>query len=320
MKAIRVYEFGAPEVMVLEEVQNLVPGKGQLLVRVKAAGINPVDTYIRSGVYAKLPSLPYTPGHDAAGTVEAIGEGICGFGIGDRVYVSGSISGTYAEESLCPASQVHPLPESVSFCQGAALGVPYGVAYRALFMRATAQPGETVLVHGATGGVGLAAIQLAKNAGMVVFGTGGTKEGRELVLQQGAAHALDHGSPDHLAEVLELTQGRGVDVILEMLANQNLGNDLKALAPSGRVVVIGSRGTVEIDPRDTMGREAAILGVLLFNASERELRTIHAALGAGLRNGTISPFIGVEFPLEDAPRAHIKVMEPRTYGKAILVK
>ncbi|AFM25688.1 NADPH:quinone reductase [Desulfomonile tiedjei] len=319
MKAIRVHEFGGPEVMRLEEVTDLTPGPDQLLIRIKAVGVNPVDTYVRSGQYANLSPLPYTPGTDAAGIIESIGKEVPRFAVGDRVYVAGTVTGAYAEQALCLKSQVHMLPEGVSYSQGAAIGIPYGIAYRALFNRAVAKPGEIVLVHGATGGVGLAALQLARNAGMIVIGTGGSDEGRQLVLQHGAHHVIDHHAADHFKHIMDITEGRGVDVILEMLANVNLGNDLKVLSRGGRVVVIGSRGTVEIDPRDAMSRDAAILGVLIFNASDQELTSIHAALGAGLRNNTIRPFIGAEIPLAEAPRAHEKVMESRTYGKVVLV-
>ncbi len=318
MKAIRVHEFGGPEVMRLEEIPDLKPGAGQLLVRVKAAGVNPVDVYIRSGQYSRLLPLPYTPGTDAAGIVESIGEDVPCFAVGDRVYIAGTQTGAYAEMALCSKSEAHILPEDVSYSQGAAIGIPYGVAYRALFNRAAAKPGEIVLVHGATGGVGLAAVQLARNAGMMVIGTGGTEEGRELALKQGAHHVIDHHAADHINQIMEATEGRGVDVVIEMLANVNLGNDLKLLSKDGRVVVVGSRGTVEIDPRDVMSRDAAVLGVLIFNASDNELASIHAALGAGLKNGTVRPFIGSEIPLAEVPRAHIKVMESGTYGKVVL--
>ncbi len=317
MQAIRVHGFGGPEVMGLEEAPDLEPGPGQVVVRVKAIGVNPVDTYIRAGSYGALP-LPYTPGHDAAGEVEAIGPGVTRVAVGQRVYTAGTLSGAYAQKTLCEESQVHPLPLRVSFAQGAALGIPYGIAYRALFQRARVLPGETLLVHGASGGVGTAAVQLARAAGLTVIGTGGTPRGRELVAQQGAHQVLDHHSPAYLEEVLRLTQGRGVEVILEMLANVNLGKDLKVLAPGGRVVVIGSRGPVEIDPRDAMSREAAILGALLFMATPREYAGIHAALAAGLENGALRPVIGRELPLADAPRAHQKVMESGAYGKIIL--
>lgn len=319
MKAIRVNEFGGPEVMRLEEVPSLQPGAGQVVVSVNAAGVNPVDTYIRSGQYAKRPALPYTPGMDAAGIVESVGEGVKRVSVGDRVYIAGTISGAYAEQTLCTASQVHPLPEHVTFQQGAALGVPYGIAYRALFNRASAKPGETVLVHGATGGVGIAAVQLARAAGLIVIGSGGTEQGMDLALRQGAHYVVNHRDVNHLELVRDLNDGRGVDVIIELLANVNLGNDLKFLDMGGRVVVIGSRGTVEIDPRDAMSRDASILGIVLFNASEPELASIHSALVAGMENRTVQPVVGQEIPLADAPRAHNAVMDSHTFGKIVLM-
>ncbi len=318
MQTIRIHEFGGPEVMRPEELPDLEPGPGQVVVRVKAVGVNPVDTYIRAGMYP-APPFPFTPGFDAAGEVAAIGPGVQRVAVGQKVYTAFTLSGAYAQQTLCEEAQVHPLPLGISYAQGASLGVPYGIAYRALFQRARALPGETVLIHGASGGVGTAAIQLARAAGLTVIGTGGTPRGRELVSQQGAHQVLDHHAPAYLEEVLKLTQGRGVEVILEMLANVNLGKDLKVLAPKGRVVVIGSRGPVEIDPRDTMSRDAAILGTSLFNTTPREYAGIHAALAAGLENGTLRPVIGRELPLADAPRAHQKVLEPGAYGKIILV-
>src|ERR1700693_4182607 len=234
MKAIRVHEFGGPEVMKPDRVADLKPGAGQVTVRVKAAGVNPVDAYIRTGTYAaRKPALPYTPGMDGAGVVEAVGEGVTRVKAGDRVYLAGSLSGTYAEQALCEESQVQALPQKVNFAQGAAVHVPYATAYRALFQLAHAQPGETVLVHGASGGVGVAAVQLARAAGLTVIGTGGTEKGRKMVLDEGAHHAVDHRAPDYLEKVIALTGGRGVDVVLEMLANVNLGKVLPVLARNG---------------------------------------------------------------------------------------
>ncbi len=318
MKAIRVHSFGPPEVMKLETVADPVPGPGQIVVDVKAAGVNPVDTYIRSGLYQPDLKLPYTPGLDAAGVITAIGDGVKHRSVGQRVYVAWSLTGTYAERVLCTEFQTHPLPDAVSFKQGAAIGVPYGAAYRALFQRAAAQAGESVLVHGASGGVGIAAVQLARKAGMRVIGTAGTKEGCELVLAQGAHHVLNHREPGYQEKIRELTCGKGVDVILEMLANVNLDNDLLMLATYGRVVVIGSRGRVEIDPRNTMKREATILGMTLFNATPRELASMHAAFVAGLVDGTLRPVVSRELPLDEAVTAHHAVMESSTLGKIVL--
>ena len=318
MKAIQVHELGDPEVMQLQEVPDPQPSVREVLVQVKAIGVNPVDTYIRSGLFGKRP-LPYTPGMDAAGIVEAIGDGVSRVKVGDRVYTADTISGAYAEKVLCHEQHVHSLPESVSYAQGAAVPVPYATAYRALFHRGMAIPGEVVLIHGASGGVGVAAVQLAKASGMKIIGTVGTEEGRHLVTSQGADWVLDHHASEHLEEALALTDGRGVDVILEMLANVNLGRDLKILAPGGRVVVIGSRGTVEIDPRDTMSRDASILGMSLINASESENKSIHAALVAGLENGTLRPVVGQELALRQAPQAHRTVIEGSAYGKIVLI-
>lgn len=318
MKRITVHEFGEPEVMRLEEASLPEAGPGQIVVTIKAAGVNPVDTYIRAGLYGAK-NLPYTPGFDAAGVVETAGKGVARFKPGDRVYTSGTLSGAYAGAALCLESQIHPLPEKISFQQGASIGVPYATAFRALFHKAWAAPGETVLIHGATGGVGTAAVQMARAAGLLVIGTAGTKKGRDLARENGAHHVVEHGKPEHFKEVMELTGGRGVDCIIEFLANVNLGGDLKILAKGGRVVVVGSRGTVEIDPRDAMGKDALVLGMSLFNATEAELNGIHAAIFAGLENGTLNPVVGLQFPLAEAAQAHHAVMEQKAFGKIVLV-
>ena len=319
MKAIRVKEFGGPEVLRLEEVPTQKPGPDEVLVRIYAVGINPVETYIRAGKYARLPKLPYTPGNDGAGVVEQVGAGVNEFKAGDRVYTAGSLSGTYAEFALCKKEQVHPLPANVSFAHGAAMGTPYATAYRGLLQRADAKPGEMVLVHGATGGVGTAAMQLARAHGLRVFGTAGSGEGYKLAREQGAHEVFDHRTADHFEQIMKATGGRGVDVILEMLANVNLGKDLTILAKNGRVVIIGSRGPVEINPRDTMQREADVRGMILPNTPPAEMASIHAAIVAGLENGTLRPVIGKQFPLAEAAQAHRTVMEPGAFGKIVLV-
>lgn len=320
MKAIRVYEFGGPEVMKLEDVADPQPGPGQVVVRVHAAGVNPVEAYIRTGTYAMKPNLPYTPGGDAGGVVLAVGRDVHGLHAGDRVYITASATGTYAEQALCDQSKVHRLPGNISFEQGAAMGIPYGTAYRGLFQRAGAKPAETVLVHGASGGVGTAAVQLARAAGMIVIGTAGTAEGMRLVTGQGAHHVLNHSAAGYLEELKKLTEGRGVDVIIELLANKNLAADLSVLARNGRVAVIGSRGPIEINPRDAMVREADIRGVTLMNTSEQEYRAMHAALMAGLENGTLRPVIGPKIALAEAARAHVEIMKPSgAQGKMVLL-
>jgi len=320
MKAIRVHEFGEPEVMRLEVMPEPQVGTGQVLVKVHAVGVNPVETYIRSGAYmAAAPPLPYTPGTDAAGVVEKVGPGVKAVAPGDRVYTSFSLSGTYAEKTLCLESQVHPLPPQVSFSQGAAVTVPYSAAYRALFQRARAVPGEVVLVHGASGGVGTGAVQLARARGLTVIGTASTEKGRRLVAEQGAHHVLDHTAAGYLEECARLTGGRGPDIIMEMLANVNLQKDLGAIAPRGRIVVIGNRGNTEINARIAMNKDAAILGMALNHATPAQLAGIHAALVEGLRNGSLRPVIAQELPLGQAARGHEAVMEAGHHGKVVLV-
>jgi NADPH2:quinone reductase len=317
MKAIRIHSFGGPEVLALETVPDLNPGPGEVLVKIHAIGVNPVDTYIRGGAYGPK-TFPYTPGMDAAGTILAVGSGVSHFKVNDRVYVAGSLSGTYAEQTVCKESQIHPLPPAASFDQGAAVGVPYATAYFALFHRGHALPGETILIHGASGGVGTAAVQMTRSHGMTVIGTAGTPKGRELVAKEGAHHVLDHATPDYLDQVMTLTQKQGVPIILEMMANVNLAKDLTILASRGRVVVVGSRGKIEIDPRDTMRRNADIRGMSLIYATESELSTVHAALIAGLENGTLKPVIGKKMALSEAARAHEEVLKPGAYGKLVL--
>ena len=324
MKAIRVSQFGGPEVLKLEEVPDLKPGAGQVVVRMKAIGVNPVETYMRAGTYPRKPQLPYTPGQDGAGTVEAIGPAASSgepvkWKAGDRVYIAGSLSGAYAEQSLCDARLIFALPAHVSFAQGAAMNVPYSTAFRALFHKAQARGGETVLIHGASGAVGSAAVQLARAAGLHVIGTVGSDRGRKLVLDEGAHEVLDHKSDKHFDEALALTGGRGFDVIIEMLANVNLGRDLPILAPRGRVVVVGNRGPAEIDARFTMTKDASIIGMSMWNASTEDVISIHSALVAGLENKTLRPVINQEIPLAEAARAHQAVMDPGAYGKIVLI-
>jgi NADPH2:quinone reductase len=318
MKAIRVHEFGGPEVLRIEEVPTSQPGPGEVLIRMHAIGVNPVETYIRAGKYARLPELPYTPGNDGAGIVEQVGPDVNEFKLGDRVYTAGSVSGTYAEFALCKTEQVHPLPANVSFAQGASMGTPYATAYRGLFQRADAKAGETVLVHGASGGVGTAAVQLARARGLRVLGTAGSDEGLKLAHEQGAHEVFNHRASDQFEQIMKATGGRGVDVIVELLANVNLGKDLNILAKGGRVAIIGSRGRVEINPRDVMQRDVDVRGMVMPNTPPADLASIHAALVAGLENRTLRPVIGKEFPLAEAAKAHGAVMEPGAFGKIVL--
>jgi NADPH2:quinone reductase len=319
MKAIQVHQFGGPEVLALAEIPTPKPGPGEVLVHVRAAGVNPYDTYMRAGTYAVKPPLPYTPGSDAAGTVEAVGPGVTKVKPGDRVYTATTITGAYAEYALARESQVYLLPEKVSFAQGAGLWVPYGTAYTALHHHAHARAGETLLVHGASGGVGTAAVQLARAQGLTVIGTAGTQRGLELVKKEGAHHVFDHTKAGYAEEIQKAPGGKGVNVVLEMLANVNLATDMKLLAQHGRVIVIGNRGEITINPRELMARRAMVRGFTLWAATEAESAEIHAAIAAGLENGTLRPIVGKEIPLKDAPKAHQEVLAAGAFGKIILI-
>jgi NADPH:quinone reductase len=319
MKAIQVHEFGGPEVLKLEEIPTPQPTAGQILVRVHAAGVNPYDTYMRNGSYAIKPPLPYTPGSDGAGTVEAVGSGVTKVKPGDRVYIAKTVTGAYAEYTIALESQVHRLPEKVSFTQGAGVWVPYGTAYHALYHSAQAHASETVLIHGASGGVGIAGVQIARASGLTVFGTASSQKGLDLVTREGAHQVFNHSKPGYLEEIMKATGGSGVDIVLEMLANVNLANDMKLLATNGRVIVIGNRGEITVNPRDLMSRRASVRGFTLWALTPAEEADVHAGLIAGLENGTLRPVVGKEIPLGEASRAHVEILQPGAAGKIVLI-
>lgn len=319
MKAIQVFKFGEPSVMQVKDVADLSAGPGEVVVTIKAAGVNPIDSYIRSGNYPLNISLPYTPGMDGAGLIKQFGEGVSEFSEGERVYIAAAQSGLYAEEVVCSKDVVMPLPDNISFSQGAAIGIPYATAWRALFSKAQAVARETVLIHGASGGVGTAAVLLAKNAGLTVIGTAGTPKGLDLIRSLGADFAFDHSNPGYQNEIQKCTAGRGVDIILEMLANVNLALDLEMIAFHGRLVVIGCRGNVEINPRRVMQKDAAILGMIIMNTERQQLQKIYSSLNQCLQNGKLAPVVGREFSLKDAAQAHAAIMSPGAFGKIVLI-
>ncbi|XP_033507291.2 quinone oxidoreductase [Epinephelus lanceolatus] len=321
MRAIRVSEFGAPSVLRLcSDVPVPQPGHRQVLIRVHACGVNPVETYIRAGTYARKPSLPYTPGTDVAGVVETVGEGVTAVKAGDRVFTTATESGAYAEYTVAADDCVHKLPSALDFNQGAAIGIPYFTAYRALIHKAHTKPGETVLIHGASGGVGVAACQLSRALGLKVLGTAGTSEGMKLVLSNGAHQAFNHREEGYTHKIMEATEGKGIDVIVEMLSNVNLSKDLQMLAFGGRVTVVGCRGSIEINPRDTMAKESSIIGVALFFSKPEETKECAALLYAGMEAGWLRPVVGSQYPLEKAAQAHHDIIEcPGAAGKTVLI-
>jgi NADPH:quinone reductase len=315
VQAIVVRGFGGPDVLSLEEWPDPVAEAGQVVVDLAAVGVNPVEAYIRSGAYASLPALPYVPGTDGAGTVRTVGEGVSRLRVGDRVYVHAE-GGAYAEAVAVPEARVWPLPPAIDFPQGAAIGVPFLTAHRALFHVGQARPGEWCLVHGASGGVGVGAVQMAVAFGLQVIATASTEAGRTRALADGATLAVGHEQGDAIRSA---TGGTGVDLIIEMAAHQSLAADLTLLAPGGRVVVVGSRAPIEINPRALMQTEGSVRGVMLHRATLAELAGSHAAIVAGLHTGALRPAVDRTWPLARAKSAHEGVLQGGKVGKIVLL-
>lgn len=308
MRAIQVNKFGGPQV--LQECHVPIPKvtSGKVLVRVKAAGVNPVDTYIREGTYPMSFQLPYTPGKDGAGLVEEVGQGDTPLKKGDRVFFcnndGSNVHGSYAQYSLLNATDVWPLPEKISFQQGACLGVPYLTAYRALVLKAKVTADKFVLVHGASGAVGTAAVQIAKHFKAKVAGTAGTPAGMDVVKQAGADLVVCHRDKDYLKSIMKWTNDRGVDIILEMLANVNLPEDFNTIGQNGLILVIGSRGEVKVNPRCLMGKESAVMGIALMTATPEEWQAMAENVARGAEEGWIEPVMDRVYPLGGAKAAH----------------
>jgi len=238
MKAMRAHQLGGPEQLRLEDAPDPQPQAGQVAIRVRAAGINPADLVRLSGRLGSLP-LPYIPGTDVCGEVESVGPGVGHLKAGDRVF-GRAVTGGYAEKTCLAAAEAIPLPANLSFDEGAAIPIPFYTAYHAVHHKAAVKSGETVLVSAGGGGVGVAAIQLAKLAGARVITTVGSKEKAERVLALGAQVAVNYKEQDFVAEVQKFTDEKGAEVIIENVAADNLAKDLDALAPQGRIVVIGT--------------------------------------------------------------------------------
>jgi NADPH:quinone reductase len=322
MKAVVVEHFGGPEVLQARSVPMPVPGAGEVRVRLMATGVNPVETYIRAGAYGAAPSLPYVPGNDGAGIVDAVGAGVENVQVGERVFVAATgakrNTGTYATSVVCDAAAVGRLPHDVSFQQGAGIGTPGLAAGDALFVRARVQPGETVLVHGASGGVGMLAVQLAHRIGCVVYGTAGDERGRTLVERLGAVRAFDHHAEGYLDEILEAIDGRGVDAVLDMAAHANLMKDVRIAHARGRIVVVGSRGSLDFDPRTLMSNDLDVRGMNVNNLRPDEFNLVMHALEAALAGG-MRVVVAQAFPLANATEAHRAVEARGKDGKIILV-
>lgn len=319
MKAVRVTRFGLEHPMELEEVAEPAPGPGEMLVRIAAAGVNPLEVAIRSGNHprAGAMTLPYTCGTDVAGEVETVGDGVEAFAPGDRVWGRAS-TGAYAEKGLLPAASTGKLPDSTSYAEGAALPIPLLTAWNALVVKGEAAPGDCVLVQGGAGGVGYLAIQLARAIGCRVFTTVSSKEKADFCLAAGAEAAINYREEDVPERVMELTSGRGVDVVVENIGCENLPSDLKLNAVNGRIVIVGT-GTgkgpdVTIPLPAAMGRDARILALSSGNLNPL-VPGILRRLAPLLEGGAIKPHIGRELPLEQANESHELLLSGKFLGK-----
>ena len=324
MKAVQIHTYGGPEVLKTVEIEEPNPSAGEVKVKLYTTGLNPSESYTISGNYGyNIPDLPYTPGYDGAGTVEEVGHDVTEFKVGDRVYLTAfsadRTTGTYAEKIVLDAKNVYSLPDNISFLEAAGLGIPAFTAYKALFLKARICAGEIVLIHGASGSVGSMAVQMAKAKGAIVIGTSSTEEGRQLILDIGADYALNHISEENKDELNKITDNQGPDVIIEMLANVNLETDSKIIANYGRIVVVGSRGTIEFTPRNLMTNEASITGMTFTYPTEEEMQEMEHGINAFLKSGVIKPVIGKKFSLDEPKEAHEALMGSSGNGRTIFV-
>ena len=323
MNAIQVHKFGGPEVLEYHtNVPRPKPGPDDVLVRIKAVGVNPVDVLIRTGSFGPQ-QFPYIPGADFAGIIEEVGSKVTDVKVGQRVYGSDLTAPdgmkAYAQFIAIKHNLVHPLHDNLTFSQGASIPIPYFTQYRALYHVAQAKPGETVFIHGASGGVGIAAVQIASGLGLTVIGTASTPEGQELAKKAGAHFIFNHYEEGYLEKVKEAAGERGIDVILESIADKNLKKDIGLVRNKGRIIVIGGVTDIAINPLDVFVHEIVMKGVMIYQITDEEIFETRQALYAGAKAGWLNPYIWKEFPLKKAADAHI-LLKSRSgaLGKIIL--
>ncbi|MBM4259234.1 MAG: zinc-binding dehydrogenase [Deltaproteobacteria bacterium] len=319
MKAMRAQQFGGPEQLRLEDAPEPQPQTGQAMIRVRAAGINPADLVRLSGRLGNLP-LPYIPGTDVCGEVEAIGAGVTHLKKGDRVF-GRALTGGYAEKTCLAASETFPLPANLSFPEGAAIPIPFYTAYRALHHKAALKAGETVLISAGGGGVGVAAIQLAKLAGARVITTVGSADKAARTKELGADVAINYKTQDFAAEVQKLTDGKGVEVILENVASDNLAKDLVIAAKDSRIIIIGT-GTAkgpegQFAIMHSLMKDVNILGMSLVNAGPY-IAEMANALTPMFTAGKLKAVVSKTYPLAEAQTALADLVAGRVFGKLAL--
>jgi len=320
MNAAYIEETGAAEVIRFGELPTPVPRDGEVLVKVEAAALNPVDCYIRAGIVAMPLPKPFIPGCDLAGTVSAIGPNVTRFRVGDRVWGSNQgllgRQGTFAE-FCCPAEDwLYPLPPSVRAEEAAALALVGITAHLGLFWRTNLQAGETVFVNGGTGGVGMAVIQMSKATGAKVIATVGSAEKAELAREFGADTVVNYKTDDVSAAVKAATGGRGVDVWFETLPPTDLERTIDLMAPRGRIVVMAGRQAKPVFPNGAFYvRGLSLFGFVMFAMTPPEQRVCADAMNRWMAEGKLKALIGRVLPLSQSAAAH-RLQEENTLGKA----
>ncbi|WP_100406403.1 NADPH:quinone reductase [Bacillus solitudinis] len=319
MKAVIYKQYGDPSVLQLSDVQVPAPQDGEVLIKVGASGINPVDTYFRKGI-RPVEKFPHIPHFDVAGEVIEIGTGVTNLRVGDRIWTT-NVKGTAAEFICLPENLAFHLPEALSFEEGAALAMPFMTAHLALHYRANVKSSETVLIYGGAGSVGFAAIQIAKQAGATVIATTSNKEKENLAKQAGADEVINYLEADVEEKVNILTNGKGVSIILDMSLSENMEKDFKMISIGGRIVTIGSPidNTPPLLWRQLNMKNASLLGVLLFSAPATELLKAGQFISDEFKAKSFHAHIGKCFSFGDAAKAH-HALEQKTYnGRIILV-
>lgn len=322
MKAIRVHALGGPEVLRFEDIPDPVPAEGQAAVRIEAIGVNFIDVYHRTGLY-KVPSLPFTPGQEAAGTVEALGPGVTGLAVGDRVAYAGAM-GSYAEKAAVPADRLVRLPEGLSAQDGAAAMLQGMTAHYLACSTYPLKAGDPCLVHAGAGGVGLLLIQIAKLRGARVFATTSTEEKAALAREAGADEVILYTQQDFAAEVRRLTDGRGVQVVYDGVGRATFDRSLDALARRGMMVLFGqSSGPVPpFDPAVLNAKGSVYLtrpSLFHYIAEREELAARAGDVLGWIREGRLKLRIGLELPLGEAAAAHRALEGRTTTGKVLIL-
>jgi len=323
MRAVEISIPGPPEGLRLVERPDPVAGAGEVLIRVKAAGVNRPDVLQRSGKYPPPPGASDLPGLEVSGTVEGVGDGVTQWRAGDRVCAL-LAGGGYAELCVAPAVQCLPMPAALDFVNAAAVPETFFTVWTNVFDRGRLKAGESALFHGGSSGIGTTAIQLAVARGARVFATAGSDEKRRACEQLGAERGINYKTEDFVAVIKDATTGRGVDLILDIVGGDYIARDLVALAVEGRLVVIGFMGgdTATLDFRRILGRRLTITGSTLRPRSPAEKGEIAAALRNEvwplLEKGTVKPVVYRTFPLADAAAAHRLMESSQHVGKIVL--